>query len=149
MSQSLRVIRKILQEDMARDHEMTVQGRREDEASNMAVKWLPEESALIMRIEVQALNASTPEIMAKVTGWKPADKHHREFKVIQPYHPSRLDNQPYLEAVLIGGANPGRGPVLIDSGAAFSMMTEKVAEVHRLKMQPYRDTFNTASSKGP
>ena len=52
MSQSLRVICKILQEDMARDHEMTVQGRREDEASNMAVKWLPEESALIMKVEV-------------------------------------------------------------------------------------------------
>ena len=102
-----------------------------------------------MKVEVQALNASTPEIMARVVGWKPATKHHKEYRLLHQHQPSRLDNQPYLEGVLLGGANPGRGPVLVDSGAAFSMMTEKVAEVHGLKMQPYRDTFNTASSKGP
>ena len=102
-----------------------------------------------MRVEVQALNASTPEIMAKVIGWKPAQKHHKEFRVMQTHSPTRLDNQPYLDGVLLGGANPGRGPVLVDSGAAFSMMTERVAEVHGLVLKPFRDTFNTASSRGP
>lgn len=118
---------------MARDQEMSVQGRRADDmASNAAVRWLPGEQAIIMKVEVQALNASTPEIMARVAGWKPAAKHQKEYRVIQQHQPSRLDNQPYLEAVVLGGSNAGRGPVLVDSGAAFSMMTTKVAKVHGL-----------------
>ena len=123
--------------------------QRDDVASTGGVKWLPEESAIIMKIEVQALNASTPDIMAQVTGWKPATKHQKEYKVVHQYVRTRVDNQPYLEGVLLGGTNPGRGPILIDSGAAFSMMTKQVADINGLKINPYRDSFNTASSKGP
>lgn len=69
---------------MQRDQDMSVVGplQRDDVASTGGVRWLPEESAIIMKIEVQALSASTPDIMAQVAGWRPATKHPREYKVV-------------------------------------------------------------------
>ena len=44
----------------------------------------------------------------------------------------------------MGGKAPGRGVVMIDSGAALSVITEKVCEVHGLQMTKVDDYYTTA-----
>ena len=45
---------------------------------------------------------------------------------------------------MLGGAAPGRGVVIIDSGAALSVVTEKVCEVHGLKVKNNSSFYTTA-----
>ena len=44
----------------------------------------------------------------------------------------------------MGGEAPGRGVVMIDLGAALSVITEKVCEVHGLQMSKVEDYYTTA-----
>lgn len=118
-------------------------------AGQSEVRWPAQQQALIMQIEVSATQASVPTILAHLVGIKTATKSSKEYPVVHRHVPSRVDNQPYLDAVFHGGAMPGRGPVLVDTGAAFSMMSERVVEAHGLKMKPHSGTFRSASSQGP
>jgi organic hydroperoxide reductase OsmC/OhrA len=60
-----------------------------------------------------------------------------------------VDNQPYVEAVMLGGANPGRGTMLVDSGACFTMVTEHFVEKHGYQMKPYSSSFTQAAPNSP
>lgn len=50
----------------------------------------------------------------------------------------------HVKAAVLGGAAPGRGIVMIDSGAALSIITEKVCEVHGLKIHSSPSSYTTA-----
>ena len=44
-------------------------------------------------------------------------------------------SQPHVIVGVKGGECPSKGLFLVDSGAGLSIMTEKVAEVHGLKLK--------------
>ena len=46
--------------------------------------------------------------------------------------------------MVIGGAAPSKGAVIIDSGAALTVITEKVCEVHGLKMEKATSAYSNA-----
>lgn len=55
--------------------------------------------------------------------------------------------QAHIPAGILGGANPGRGIVMMDTGAGLSIVTEKVCEVHGLKIRGEGGAYYTASNE--
>jgi hypothetical protein len=55
------------------------------------------------------------------------------------------ETQPTLEVGVIGGATPGRGRVMLDTGAAFTMMSSEVARRFGLEVRPRSATFTVAN----
>jgi hypothetical protein len=113
------------------------------------VGWPAAQKALIMKVELQATRARNPDICASLVAIKHATKATKEYPRVHDCKLADVDNQPYLEAVMLGGANPGRGMVLVDSGACFTMVTELFVERHGYRMCPYNATFTQASAGGP
>ena len=87
-----------------------------------------------MKVELHATRSRTPEICATVAGYRRASPTPKEYPTIHRQNLAEVDNQPYLEAIMLGGANPGKGTILVDSGACFTMVTELFAEKHGYPM---------------
>ena len=47
-------------------------------------------------------------------------------------------------AGIAGGSSPGRGRVMLDTGAGLSLVTMAVCRAHGLRVNPYHATFATA-----
>ena len=56
-------------------------------------------------------------------------------------------SQAHIPAGILGGSNPGRGIIMMDTGAGLSIITEKVCEVHGLKSRGQPGSFLTASNE--
>ena len=50
---------------------------------------------------------------------------------------------------MLGGQNPGKGAILVDSGACFTMVTELFAERHGYIVKPFKSSFSQAAPGGP
>lgn len=83
----------------------------------------------------------------QLVGIREATKQLWDYPTVRAFEPTQLDNQSYLEAVVLSGPNLSRGHLLTDTGAAFSILTERVEENHGLKMKPLKDQFRSANSK--
>ena len=55
-----------------------------------------------------------------------------------------IDNQPHLRMAVHGCHHPGYSWALVDTGACFTMISEKVAEAHGIKIHPYTGKFQQA-----
>ena len=85
-------------------------------------------------MELHATRSRTPKICATVAGYRRASPTPKEYPTIHHQNLAEVDNQPYLEAIMLGSANPGKGTILVDSGACFTMVTELFAEKHGYPM---------------
>ena len=55
-----------------------------------------------------------------------------------------MSSQVHIRAAVLGGATLDRGIIMMDSGAALSVLSEKVCEVHGLKVRGPAGHYTTA-----
>ena len=61
--------------------------------------------------------------------------------------PHLMEPQPIILAGIAGGTTPGRGRVMLDTGAGLSLVTMAVCRAHGLRVHPYHATFATAGGQ--
>jgi Aspartyl protease len=59
--------------------------------------------------------------------------------------PGEHETQPYLAVGIKGGTRPGRGKIMVDTGAAFTMMTLAVARMFGLTVREDPAVYSVAS----
>jgi hypothetical protein len=59
----------------------------------------------------------------------------------------KLDTQPHIKFVVHGGSNPTVGIAMVDTGAAFCMISEGVVKAHGLKIFGHEGSFKNADQK--
>jgi hypothetical protein len=116
--------------------------------SEQSGHWPPAQGAVISKVENYVQGAGTA-IMAEVTHTSSPAQSLGQLPVIHAPALDATENQVYQAVGVLGGKVNGRGLVMVDSGACFSMVTEKVAEVHGLQMRAYSSRFVGAAPGAP
>lgn len=73
-------------------------------------------------------------------------KAYKDVTGLVPYL-KQHSSQAHVVAAVLGGQAPARGVVMLDTGAALSIITEKVCDVHGLKMKGPGGKYITSSKE--
>lgn len=117
----------------------------DDTASTARDRLAASARLLAVRAEQHVLEAKAVRLAAEVTGVsRPSDPMSGLPEV--EYRPSAQEEpQPSVECVVRGGSTPKLGRALLDTGAAFTLVSRAVADEYGLEVRPYAATFSVAN----
>lgn len=113
-----------------------------------AVSFLPAQRQLITAIEQHVNSTASTPTCTIVAITKPAHPLN-QLKDFSHYLPKEKasSTQAHIPAGILGGANPGRAIIMMDTGAGLTIITEKVCDVHGLKIRGPPASYLTASNE--
>ena len=100
------------------------------------VSFLPQQCQLNNAIQHRINSTAATPSCTIVAISKPASPL-KSLKDISHYLPKGKTSsyQAHIPAGILGGSNAGRGIIMMDTGAGLSIITEKVCDVHGLKIR--------------